>query len=687
MKNRIVSAAAALLIMITTGASSQPSRPDTGSPPADGQVLPVTRVVLFTNGVGYFQREGRVTGSGGIELKFNVKDINDLLKSLVLRDYDGGRITGVNYSSREPLAKTLKTFSLDLSGSPDIPTLLRQARGERIEIFADKRYEGTILGTENRKNLETGTDSVFLNLLGPGGLQSVSYNAVTGLNFTDPKLNAELASALTLISESRNTDKKGVTIKYSGEGARRIQAGYLLETPVWKTSYRLVVGDGPRHILQGWAIVENTTDDDWRGIKLDLISGMPVSFAMDLYQPLFNPRPIIAYAVQRAIQSRTYAGGVAAAPPPAPSAASAPMPAPRAYERESAKRAMSGAVMAEEADAAFDPTEGVSAAASAEAVGEFFRYSVQEAVDLPRSQSAMIPILNENIEGERISIYNEGTLKKNPMNGLLLKNTTSLSLMGGPLTVFEGGFYAGDARIDNLPPGAKRIVSYSVDGETEVLTLDRSLPELITHVRLRRGTLFTSKTLKKERTYTLVNRGEKSRTVLIEYPAAAGWKLLEPASYDERTEDLYRFRVKTEAKRDAKTELKIVEERSIEQSAALANMGTDTIFFYTGQGSISSAVRSALETLAKMKNDLADTTRQKQDVEAQISRIHGEQQRIRSNMGSLDRTSALYQRYMTALNDQENTLNGLKERLDALQVRETAGKKAVDDYMMNLDIG
>jgi hypothetical protein len=356
-------------------------------------------------------------------------------------------------------------------------------------------------------------------------------------------------------------------------------------------------------------------------------------------------------------------------------------------DRESAKRAMSGAVMAEGAEDRFDPTEGVSAAASTEAVGEFFRYAVDGPVDLPRSQSAMIPILNENIEGERISIYNESVLKKNPMNGLLLKNTSPLSLMGGPLTVFEGGVYAGDARIENLAPGAKRIVSFSVDQETEVLTLDRSLPELITRVRLRRGTLFTSKTLKKERTYTLVNRGEKSRTVLVEYPAAAGWNLIEPASYDERTEDLYRFRVKTEAKRDAKTELKIVEERAVEQSAALANMANDTIVFYINQRAVGADVRSALETLARMKNELADTTRQKQGVEVRISQIHQEQQRIRSNMGNLDRTSALYQRYMASLNDQENTLNTLKEQLDTLQVQETAKKKAVDDYLMALDVG
>ena len=691
MKIHIFILTALLAALIVPTAPAQPARPEqlTGPPtapqaaavPAAGVEMPVRSVVLFTNGVGYFRREGTVTGSGGIDLSFNVKDINDLLKSMVVQDLDGGRITGVNYASREPLARTLRTFSLDLSENPGLPELLLQARGERIEISADTRYEGTILGVEGRPAAEGEGEDVYINIIGDRGLQSVAYKGVRTLKFSDPKINGELGEALRLIAESRHTDKKSVRISCVGDGRRRIQAGYIMETPVWKTSYRLVVGEGKRHLLQGWGIVENTTDEDWNGIRLDLVSGMPVSFAMDLYQPLFNPRPVIPYSVRRNLESRTYGEGIAAAPPPSMSP-KAPSPM-RAYEMES-RKSMAGALAEAES---FDIAGGVDAAAVTDAVGEFFRYTIKDPVELPRRQSAMIPILNEEIEGERVSVYNEAVHKMHPMNGLKLKNTSSLNLMGGPLTVFEDGVYAGDARIDGLPPGGNRLVSFSLDLDTEVLTLDRSLPELITRIRLQRGALFTSRTLRKERTYTLVNRGGKSRTVLVEYPASADWKLVEPGSFEERTEGFYRFSVKTPAVRDARTDLRIAEERTLEQSAALTSMAGDTILFYINQRNISPAVRSALEILSKMKTDLADISRQRQAVEGQITGIHREQERIRSNMGSLDRTSALYQRYVAALNDQENTLAALKDSLAGLQRQEAAKKKAMEDYLMALDVG
>ncbi len=661
-------------------AQASPSAPRTASAPAE--VLPVTRVVLFTNGVGYFRREGHVTGSGSVEFKFNVRDVSDLLKSLVVQDFDGGQITGVNYASRDPLARTLKSFSLDLSDNPGLPALLLQARGEKIEVEAERRYAGTILAVESRPGAESESEKLFLTILGADGMVSVPLDAIRSLRFADPKLNSELEAALRLIADMRNTDRKSVLIGYEGRGRRRLQAGYVLETPVWKTSYRLVVDPAGRHLLQGWAIVENTTDEDWNGVRLDLVSGAPVSFAMDLYQPLYNPRPHVPYAVQQNLESRAYDEGLAGAPAPAAAPmASAPS---RMYDREA--KSLSRARMAEEEIDSLDISGSVAAAADAEAVGEFFRYAIGEPVDLPRRRSAMIPILNENVGGDRISIYNATVHRRHPMNGLRLTNTSPLNLMAGPLTVFEEGIYAGDARIDNIKPGAKRLVSFSMDLDTEVMSLDRSLPELITRVRLQRGALLISKTLRKEMTYTLINRGEKSRTVLVEHPASPDWKLAEPSSFDERTEDLYRFAVKTPAGRDKTVELRVVEERAVESSAALSSMNSDTILFYVNQKTISREVRDALGTLARMKNELADAARQRQGVETQISGIHREQERIRSNMANLDRASALYQRYTSTLSEQENTLTALKERLDALQTREAAKKKEIDDFLGGLDL-
>ncbi|MDR1626492.1 MAG: hypothetical protein LBT33_08110 [Spirochaetia bacterium] len=659
-----------------------------------GEGLPLKAAVLFTNGVGYFSREAAVVGSGSLELYFNTKDINDLLKSLVVRDLDGGSITAVNYASREPLAKTLGGFSVDLSTDAPVAGLLRQARGEIVEIGADRKYTGAILGTESRP-VSLGPESpyrdipqeeAYINLYGAEGLQSIPLKAVQSLQFKNPRLRKEFEDALALIASSRNTEKKSVLVSYEGQGQRRVQAAYIAETPVWKTSYRLVVGpEGGRHFLQGWGIVENTTAEDWQGIRLELISGMPVSFAMDLYQPLFNPRPFVPYSAQPGLAPQAYDQGFEAGALAEMKAARPGGPANQAMDEPAdslLKRSPSPAASM----AAENIAQGVRAAATGDAAGEFFRYTVETPVHLPRGRSAMIPLLNVEIEGERLSVYNESVHKRHPMNGLLLKNTSALSLMGGPITVYEGGIYAGDARMESLAPAAERLVSYSLDLSTEILASGASQPELISRLRLSRGVMTVSRTLRRERGYSLVNRSGGARSVLIEHPVSADWKLVEPSSFAERTDSLYRFRVRTGAEKDSRTVLRVAEERVLEQGITLSDMDGGAILFYINQKSASPAVRSALEKLAALKNELADIVRTRQAADAQVSAIHREQERIRSNMDSLDRTSSLYQRYTGTLSDQENTLAAVSQTIAGLRTRETEKKKAIDDFLANLAV-
>lgn len=668
-----------------------------------GAALPVKTAVLFTNGVGYFSREAVVSGSGSLELYFNTKDINDLLKSMIIRDLDGGSITAVNYSPREPLGKALGGFSVDLSVEAPLTGLLRQARGETVEISADKKYTGAILSTEARpvfsgsedpfRDVSGGSrdisrEEVFINIYGDAGLQSIALKTVQSIRFENPRLRQELEEALRLIAAARNTEQRSVSISYEGSGQRRVQAAYIAETPVWKTTYRLVAGSGNKagkHFLQGWSIVENTSGEDWNGIHLELISGMPVSFAMDLYQPLFNPRPFIPYALPDSLASQIYDEGFV---PEGPAGVEANSLSRMDSEKElseapafKSRRAAAPAPISME-----NLASSVSAAASGAAAGEFFRYTIENPVNLPRGKSAMIPLLNEEIEGEKLSIYNESVHARHPMNGLFLKNTSALNLMGGPITVYEDEIYAGDARMENLAPGAQRLISYSLDLSTEIISKSASQPEVISSLRLNRGVLLVTRMLRKEREYNLINRGEGSRTVLIEHPASADWKLVEPSSAVEETGSLYRFRVERGAQRDSRTLVRVVEERVLEQSIGLSNLADHLILFYRNQQSASPAVRSALEKLAAMKNELADITRSWQAAGSQVNAIHQEQERIRANMDSLDRTSSLYQRYAEILSGQENTLASCSQTMDNLKKQETEKRKAIDDFLASLDV-
>ncbi|MBN1834707.1 MAG: hypothetical protein JW820_02590, partial [Spirochaetales bacterium] len=393
--------------------------------------IPLSKVVLFSSGVGYFQREGTVEGDSSLELSFRSRDVNDLLKSLIARDFDGGQVAAVNYASRDPITRTLKSFAIDLTSNPDLAGILAQARGEEVELSAPQRLQGTIVGVESRQNPE-GVAVTYLNLLTPGGLRSVSLAEVEEIRFLDQALELEFRQALAVLAQGHSTDRKRVAVRFSGEGARRVQVGYLLETPVWKTSYRLVLGDGDRHFLQGWAIVENTSEEDWREVSLRLVSGRPISFIMDLYQPLYVPRPVVQPELYSSLRPQLYdedlSGGermAAGAAPPEARDRMKSAPAPSMARSEIYEEAEAYAV-----EEPMDLSQGVSALAQAGEAGSFFEYRIAVPVTLPRQESAMLPILNQEIAGKRVSIYNEGVQAKHPLLGLELTNSTGLELMG-----------------------------------------------------------------------------------------------------------------------------------------------------------------------------------------------------------------------------------------------------------------
>src|SRR5205085_1313125 len=148
-----------------------------------------------------------------------------------------------------------------------------------------------------------------------------------------------------------------------------------------------------------------------------------------------------------------------------------------------------------------DLNQGVQAAAAGEQLGDVFQYVVDGTVTIPRQKSAMLPIVNKEVQGTRVSIYNPQTHKKYPLLGLRFKNTSGLNLMQGPVTVFDGATYAGDARMPDLQPDADRLLSYAIDLGTEVETHMKSAPAVYSIVKINKGVLLATRKLQEVRTY------------------------------------------------------------------------------------------------------------------------------------------------------------------------------------------
>ena len=639
--------------------------------------LPLSKVVLFTSGVGYFQREGTVSGSTDLDLYFKTKDINDLLKSLVVQDLDGGQVTEVTYSSRDPLTRTLQSFAIDLTGNPGVAQILTQVRGEAVELLTSQRISGTIVGVESKASGENTSDTI-LNLLTGEGMRSIDLAEVRSFRFLNPRLQAELDQALSLLAESRSAEKKRVTLGFSGEGNRRVRVGYLLEAPLWKTSYRLVLEEGQEHFLQGWAIVENTTDEDWREVSLSIVSGRPISFIMDLYRPIYVPRPTVQAETYSSIAPQRYEEdlGLAVAPAEAPIAKSMP---------ESRAAPMAEPMVGAEAlRDDLDLSQGVTTAARAEEAGSFFRYLIRHPVSVPRKESAMLPIVTQSVEGRRVSIYNQRVQAKHPLHGLKLRNTTGFDLMGGPLTVFEQGSYAGDARIDTLPAGAERLISFAIDLDTEVAVSSRSVPETLLSVRIVKGTLISTLSQRAESTYRLKNSDNRSRSVLIEHPLNPDWDLVAPAKVEETTRSAYRFLVEVPA--GGGEELLVAQERQIDRTVVLTNINDSQITYFLSARNVDRRVKQALEGLAERKSALSQTVRLRQEEERKVNTIHREQSRIRENMSRLERTSNLYKRYVGLLDEQEDLLEAALSNIEDLRVQEQRQREQLDRYILSLDL-
>jgi chromosome segregation ATPase len=296
----------------------------------------------------------------------------------------------------------------------------------------------------------------------------------------------------------------------------------------------------------------------------------------------------------------------------------------------------------------------------------------------------LLPIVNEEVEGTKLSVYNERVHAKYPLNGFRLKNSTALHLMQGPITVFDGGAYAGDARIEDLPPGQERLISYAIDLKAEVEPLAKPGQQPLVAVSIRKGTLLATRKAIEEKIYNVKNRDQKKKEVLIEHPFRADWQLAESGEPAERTREVYRFAVMVDAGQHA--QLRVREEKSLQQTILLTDAGPDLIASYVQAEEVSPKVKEALQKVVALRDRLDQTTTQRNRLEQRINEITQEQGRIRENMARLAQNSELYNRYVSKLDQQETDVEKLRQEIETLKATEDTQRKELNDYLLGLDI-
>jgi hypothetical protein len=307
--------------------AQQKSSPTKGTPPPaksqpephssvseSPQTLPVRRVVLYKNGVGYFEHLGRVNGSQDVHIDFTSAQLNDVLKSLTVLDLSGGRITGVDYNSEAPLARRLATLRLALGERPTQSDFLSALRGARMEVRSGGAapIEGKLLSVERktRSNANFTVETEEISLITESGeVRSVDLNPTTSIRILDRDLQLEVGHYLGLIASARDQDVRRMTISTTGTGERNLYVSYISEVPIWKTTYRIVLPNTPdkKPLLQGWAIIDNTVGEDWNNVELSLVAGAPHSFIQQLSEPYYGRRPVVPLPENVQLAPQTHA--------------------------------------------------------------------------------------------------------------------------------------------------------------------------------------------------------------------------------------------------------------------------------------------------------------------------------------------------------------------------------------------
>ncbi len=683
--------------------------------------LPVTRVILYKNGVGYFEHAGQVRDSQDVNVDFTTAQLNDVLKSLTVLDLGKGRITGVSYNSNAPLERRLGSLHLAVGENPTTAQFLDALRGARLEIKSgSETADGRLLSIDEREIPIKGDQKITVDQISvvsdSGEVRVFDLTPTTSVRVAEKDVNDEVGKYLGLVASTRDQDVRRMTISTAGQGERNLLVSYISEVPVWKSTYRIVIPSEGKPLLQGWAIVDNTVGEDWKNVELSLVAGAPQSFVQELSQPYYARRPVVPLPQNAMITPQTHeatmetqtevvngepkparisAGVVGGVPGGIPGGqmggviggldSNSRLPMSLKSGSGGGGGIYHGLGNHLEATAVAESLEAGTTTAQTSDLGDLFEYKLQDRVTIHKNQSALVPILQARIDAEKVSVWNPS--QSAVLRALWLDNTSALTLDGGSFNVLEGDAFAGEGLMDAIKPGEKRLLSYAADLGILVDAKQKAEAQRVTRVFISHGLMTQSTQERQEDTYTIRNRDTASRTVVIEHPARPGWKLTDDEKPAESSASFHRFRLTVDSK---KTETLLVKEyRPITNSYQLSNVTDDQIKFFLAAKMINPEIDRALRKVLAQKNNVAALDAEVASRKAKISGISEDQQRVRENMKALKGSveeKALVARYVRELNEQEDRVQSLHHEIADLQQKRDAEQKTLNDMIEGLQM-
>jgi hypothetical protein len=718
--SRSVLAFGVLFFVTFTIAQTKPANPHkpqsrSAEATSSADVLPVKRVVLYKNGVGYFEHAARVHGTQDLSIDFTSSQLNDVLKSFTAVDLGDGRISSVRYNSTAPLDERLKSLRLPFGEQVTRAGFLQAMRGARVEVHSGASSAvGRLLSVESSRRQDTKGNFVdvteFSVMTDGGEMKNFELNPATSVRISERELNDEVGRYLSLIRSSRARDVRRMALTTSGSGDRDVFVSYISEVPIWKSTYRIIFPDKPgeKPLLQGWAIVDNTIGEDWKDVQLSLVAGAPQSFVQNVSQPFYTRRPVIGLPesvmltpqsheatieqfdrLQNAngqgggIGAGTGAGMVTGTPAGVVGGVTMKQKASETVEvtaqtQDINGRNINGLALSEGIARQTAEAEGKSA-------GDFFEYNVKQKISIARNQSALVPILQNHIDAEKVTLWNENSP---PLRAVWIKNTSGQVLDAGSFNVLEADAFAGEGVLENIHPEERRLLSYAADAAVHVKFEDEASDNPYTRIKIAKGVMYLVQEQRAKKKYTIRNADTEARQVIVEYPSQEGWELTKGTPKpEESSASFHRFRVPVEAGKSA--DLTVESFHPLETTYELTNLDSDEVALLVQQRRLTPAMQQSFSRILAQKEKIGGIDQQINQRKQEGDQITADQNRIRENMKALKGSSeerSLLQRYTKQLDSQEDRIATLRGETDGLRKQRDTAQAELGLMIMDVNV-
>jgi hypothetical protein len=398
---------------------------------------------------------------------------------------------------------------LALAAGPVRGQLVRVLRSEESGLTRCRAADDAADGARAPCSIEH--QAALLLLADSGEVRRVATSEVKGVKPLDALVQQRLRAAARAQTGSA-TSEHALTVKL--RSGSNVTLGYVAEAPLFRTSYRLLLGPKDPS-LQGFALIHNDTDEAWRGVRVELVNGQPDSFLF----PLAAPR----YATRRLVTPEQHLPSV----PQLLGRTADDQWDGDAGGEEGSGIGLGGIGLMGIGEGGGGRGEGIGAsdessllevgnlaaqdASEGAQVGALFRYALSQNVDLGAKRSLLVPFLRETVAAQRIAWFQApGAAAK---SSILLRNTSSQTLPPGPIALFEGGGFAGESAIDRFEPNAARLVHFGTDLDVTLTAKNERKSEQLRLLSFESERLVEHYVRRTDRTVALVNRGAVARTV------------------------------------------------------------------------------------------------------------------------------------------------------------------------------